>query len=146
MTTESALERIAELTEGAVFRVAYPFVRDLHSFMDEDGIGKSLTWKPGLRAVYVPAFEVPDVDEVADAMGEMILTVVSVHKPGRFPTRVFFTRQWVAPDGRQFGKGKLHVATAEKFRRLARGFCVQEWRMAAPDEVAHHLDKLQAAA
>lgn len=132
-----------DLTEGRTFRVAYPFVRDLHSFMDEDGIGKSLTWKPGLRAVHVPAFEVPDVNEVADAMGEMILNVVSVHKPGRFPTRVFFTRQWVTPDGRGFGKDKLHVATAGKFRRLARGFGVQMWRMADPDEVATHLDKLR---
>ncbi|AWJ93271.1 hypothetical protein Sp245p_25955 (plasmid) [Azospirillum baldaniorum] len=136
----------AELSEGAVFSVAYPFVRDIHRSMDEDGIGTSLTWKPGLRAVYVPAFEAPDAEEVADAMGEMILTVVSVHKPGRFPTRVFFTRQWVTPDSRKFGKSKLHVATAEKFRRLARGFGVQVWRMAEPDEVSSHLEKLKEAA
>lgn len=49
----------------------------------------------------------------------MRLTVVSVHRPGRFPTRVFFTRQFVTPDGKAFGKSKLHIVTVEKFRRLS---------------------------
>ena len=26
-----------------------------------------------------------------------LLTVVDIHKPGRFPTRVFYTRQWKDP-------------------------------------------------
>jgi hypothetical protein len=49
----------------------------------------------------------------------MILTVVETFKPGRFPTRVFYTRQFIDPDGKTFGKSRLHIVTLEKFRRIS---------------------------
>lgn len=108
---------------GEVFTVPYPFVRDVYNQVDSDEDGVTFTdvptWKPGVRFEDVGEGW---VDSIADGMGAMRLTVVSVHKPGRYPTRVFFTRQWVDPDGKVFGKGKLHIASLEKFRRLSRGY------------------------
>lgn len=107
-----------DLSEGDVFRVLYPFCRGEYNHAEEDGWRTSKTWRPGVEADYCGE----NIENYADAMGEMVLTVVSVHKPGRFPTRVFYTRQWVDPDGRPFGKGGCKIATSEKFKRLTRGF------------------------
>ena len=54
--------------------------------------------------------------------GEMLLSVVSTHKPGKFPERIFYTRQWKDPEGKVFGKGALRVTTIGTFRRLLRGY------------------------
>jgi hypothetical protein len=109
------------MTEDAeVFEVVYPFVRDTfttHEADSEGAFGAEIpTWKPGTRNEMVYP---DDCESVADALGAQILTVVSRHKPGRFPARVFYTRQWRDPDGRVFGKGGCRVATAEKFKRLS---------------------------
>jgi hypothetical protein len=108
-----------DLAAGMVFRAPYPFVRDEYEEVDADGIHKIKTWKPGTRFEWVGP---EDTECIADAMGEIILTVVSVHQPGRFPTRVFFTRRWRDPNGREFGKGACRCAISSKFRRLARGY------------------------
>jgi hypothetical protein len=111
------------LVEGAVFRAPYPFVRTTYTEQDEDGYAEVKSWKPGTR--FVERFIYPDhieSDCLADGVGEIILTVVSIHKPGRFPTRVFFTRKWQRPDGREFGKPKCHCVTSDKFKRLAKGY------------------------
>lgn len=104
---------------GEVFRVVYPFVRETFFTYDEEGGYESPTWRPGVR--YEP--DGPEsYSAVADGEGEMRLTVVDTFKPGRYPTRVFVTRRFVRPDGAEFGKGKLHIWTVEKFRRLTRGY------------------------
>lgn len=106
-------------TPGAVLAVAYPFVREATTLLDEEGPYETETWRPGTRFAPVP----PDYSEsVADAMGEMQITIVSTHKPGRFPTRVFYTREWVDPDGKRFGKPKLHTATAATVTRMLNGY------------------------
>lgn len=114
---------MSEIIPGSFIEVCYPFVLEEVELPPDDpeatGPNKVMSWRPGIRGVLVP----PDESEfVADAEGTMILTVVSTHKPGRFPERVFFTRKWRCPKGREFGKPKLHIVTAEKFRRLARGY------------------------
>ena len=104
---------------GEVFRVVYPFVRETFFTYDEEGGYESPTWRPGVR--YEP--DGPEsYSAVADGEGEMRLTVVDTFKPGRYPTRVFVTRRFVRPDGAEFGKGKLHIWTVEKFRRLTPGY------------------------
>lgn len=108
-----------DLAEGLIFRAPYPFIRDKVTLMDEDGYSEVATWRPGVRAEMISP---EDAGMFADAVGEIILTVVSVHKPGRFPTRVFFTRRWRSPAGREFGKGACRCVTVEKFRRLAKGY------------------------
>lgn len=104
---------------GAVFEVPHPFILDDYEGLDEDGPFKTKSWRPGTR----PEMCGPeDCEMVADAMGVQIVTVVSTHKPGRFPERVFYTRRWRAPTGREFGQGKLHTKTSQAFRRLIKGY------------------------
>lgn len=101
------------------FEVRYPFIRDTYTEYDVDGPCERKTWRPGVRfEQHAP----DDADAVADGVGAQIVTVVDVHKPGRFQTRVFYTRQWRSPDGRLFGKGGLKVKTLQAFRRLIAGY------------------------
>ena len=48
--------------------------------------------------------------------------MIDVHRPGKFPPRVFFTRQWKDPTGKTFGKGGLHIMTTAAFRRRLKGY------------------------
>lgn len=107
--------------------VNYPFCREKVTLPPDDENGyfyETDTWRPGIKFVDGPDCcpENPYSIPVADAHGEMILTVIDTHKPGKFPTRVFFTRQWQDPDGKIFGKGKLHITTQQAFNRLLRGY------------------------
>jgi hypothetical protein len=104
---------------GDVFTIVYPFVRDTYTELTEDGPCETATWKPGINYVQVSE---DHAAPVADAVGQAIFTVVGVFKPGRFPTRVFYTRKFFSPSGHEFGNPKLHIATLDKFRRLTRGY------------------------
>ena len=105
---------------GAEYRAPYPFIRTTYQTGDnETGPHDEETWAPGTRMEQVGP-ELASV--VADAVREIVLTVVSTHKPGRYPERVFFTRKWVSPDGRVFGNGALRIAITAQFRRLAAGY------------------------
>lgn len=112
--------------EGAVIEAPYPFIRSEYISFGEDGAIEVPSWKPGTRTV--PVYP-DDAEDVADAMGAIVLTVVSIHKPGRYPARVFFVRQWKDPAGRLFGNNQLRITTMPAFRRLAAGFR-HEFRMA----------------
>ena len=112
---------VAAPVPGAEITAPYPFVRSEYGYLEEDGYHKELSWKPGVEVELVP----PDGgsgESVCDGWGSIILTVVGTFKPGRYPERVFYTRRWRAPDGREFGKGDLRVATVQKFARLAGGY------------------------
>jgi hypothetical protein len=131
---------------GAEIEVGHPFVRGMFTEHVGDGEGgwsevSRPTWEPGIRHEWV---QPDDTEPVADAVGSQILTVVSVHKPGRFPERVFYTRLWRDPDGREFGKGKLHIKTAQAFRRLIRGYR-HEYRVADPKLTALTAGKCEGA-
>lgn len=106
------------------YTVDYPFCRDKAQICDEEGFAEIDTWRPGIKFVDGPKScpENPYTVSVADAMGKQHFSVVSIHRPGKFPTRVFFTRQWQDPDGKIFGKGKLHVTTQQAFTRLLGGY------------------------
>jgi hypothetical protein len=111
----------------ASIEVPYPFVRETVSLpdIDVDGVGcnEVPTWRPGTRFELHQRWDGEEWSEcVADAMGRMVLTVISEHKPGRFPTRVFFTRQWVDPDGKRFGKKALRILSRSAFTALTRGY------------------------
>lgn len=95
-----------DVRAGARFSVPYPYVR-------EDDAGPR--WRPGTR---------PDADglDFAHAVGAQEMEVVSLHQPGKYQHRVFFTRQWVDPDGNRFGKAGLRVASIRKFRALVAGY------------------------
>jgi hypothetical protein len=107
---------------GEVREVVYPFIRATYGYMDVEGPVETEGWKPGHR--YEDANGEGDVEAIADARGLMRLTVLSVHKPGKYQARVFCTRRFVTPDGHEFGKGKLHIMTLRKFERLSRAYQV----------------------
>lgn len=105
---------------GSVHEAPYPFVRDTYTEWSEDGACDYPTWKPGVRMEDISP---EDVAGFADGVGRILLTVISVHRPSpRYPTRVFFTRQWVGPDGRKFGRTNCRVTTLTAFRRMAQGY------------------------
>jgi len=108
---------------GDVRAARYPFVRDSYSYYDTEAEASAEleTWKPGVR-FEVCGYYGDDSEARADGEGEIIFTVVDVHKPGKYATRVFLTRQFRDPDGGVFGKPKLHIWTLEKFNRLSRGY------------------------
>lgn len=111
-------------TVGEVFNVAYPFARSTYSRWDGDEETGPYctdvpTWAPGVR--HADKGE-GDVESIADGFGRMVLTVVSTHKPGKYPMRVFFTREWITPDGKQFGKRKCRVTTLGAFKALTQGY------------------------
>lgn len=121
----TATVRTTAPEKGAVYNVVYPFARATytdHGNGDEEG-GDSPeevpTWKPGVR--HADKGE-GDIESLVDAFGRMVLTVIDVHKPGKYPTRVFYTRTWVNPDGKAFGKGKLKITTVSAFLSFTRGY------------------------
>lgn len=132
---------MSEITAGSVFEVVYPFVRETYSKFDGEDYIEAPTWKPGCRyEEYQSGYQELDTKAVADGMGKQILTVVDVHKPGEYPTRVFYTTTWISPDGKAFGKGKLKMTTVSAFKRRTEGFMSHEYdfsfEMSSPEEVA----------
>jgi hypothetical protein len=103
------------------FIIEYPFVRSTYTEQDEEGMSEVACWKPGVE--FVPTGQYgEDVDTVAHGVGKQRLTVISRHRPGKFPERVFYVRQWIDPDGKAFGKPKLRITTACAFTTLCRGY------------------------
>lgn len=109
-----------EFPAGMDIEIVYPFVREKYTVRDNDGSHEIDSWKPGVRAEQCAP---DDFEDVADGEGFQIVTVVSTHKPGKYPERVFFTRRWVDPDHKSFGKaGKLRILSVGPFRQLIRGY------------------------
>lgn len=112
-----------EYKTGDRFEFVYPFARDTYRAVDEDEDGSGYadvpTWKVGVR--HADKGE-GDIESIADGLGRCVVTVVSTHKPGKYPTRVFFTRTWIAPDGKAFGKTKCRMTTAATFKTLVQGY------------------------
>lgn len=106
--------RYTPIEPGTSFRVQFPFLLSMGTVLDEDGPYDVASWRPGSE---------PD-NEGAHYHGEgfMVLTVVSVHKPGNYPPRVFYTRKWIDPQGKTFGKDNLRVTSQGNFRRLIQGY------------------------
>jgi hypothetical protein len=125
----------------------YPFYHEVFHYFDEDGPGSKIAWRPGTRFVQTA---IDDGDYVWDGEGEIRLRVVGIYRPGKYPTRVFFVRQWVDPSGRVFGKTNLRMTTLGAFKRLAKGYRYPgsrdgaEYRPATVEETAEHVASLRA--
>lgn len=132
---------MSEFEVGQSFEGAYPFIRDTYTTYDNDEYAEIATWRPGCRSECVYP---DDAEAVSDGVGAILLTIVSIHKPGRYPERVFFTRRWRDPDGREFGKGKLHIVTTEKFRRLSRGYQHEYRVIDQPSDANGHQGRLDS--
>lgn len=107
------------IKDGDEFRVKYPFVSCVYSGYDERGEFQEDSWRPGCKSVLMPDC---DTAWFANAEGQMVITVVGVFKPGKFPERVFYTRKWIDPDGKEFGNGKLRIATTPTFKKRIMGY------------------------
>ena len=106
---------VADFRAGDAFKIKHPFVREPSNLLE--GV---TAWRPGTRNG-PPGYD-GECGREADADGVQLLTVVSLHKPGKFHTRVFYTREWQSPDGRKFGNAKLKIASLGAFRRLVAGY------------------------
>lgn len=106
--------------------VPYPFVRCTAVIHDFDSEGPSETtvqsWRPGTETE-ARGREGEYTDFFADAMGAMRLNEVQAcPMPKPYQERVFYTRQWVDPEGKVFGKAHLRVTTRGAFTRLKAGY------------------------
>ena len=104
------------LKANQVFKVPYPFVWQVEGDIDAF---KLESWRPGVRFEPIGP---EDSAAFADAMGFQILTVVSIHKPGKYPERVFYTRRWIDPDSEEFGNDALRVKSKVAFMKLTKGY------------------------
>ncbi len=108
------------MEEGKTYEVECPFFLEPYTEMNEDGYSTSLSWRPGIKW---EAYSPEDAEPVCHGIGMVQYTIVSIHKlPRPYPPRVFFTRRFVSPDGRSFGKGRLHVMTSDAFRRRLKAY------------------------
>lgn len=110
---------------GAVVEVRpFPFLRHKASVLDDGEWDEVACWKPGTEFEATHRYlghgeYTDDTTCVAHGEGALRLHVVSIHRPGRYPTRVFYRREWVDPDGKVFGRPSLKVCVLSMFRRLA---------------------------
>lgn len=112
------------LKPGDVFMPAHPFVM-------VPGCGEiDVSWRPG---VSIEDDHTPEFPLYCDGEGQQVLTVVSTHKPGRYHKRVFYTRQFIDPDGSPLGKPKLFVRSVGSFRQLAAGYR-HRYKVDGPEE------------
>jgi hypothetical protein len=124
------------LLAGTTYAAWHPFKREEYQPIPDDPESgypaKCATWVPGWR--YEPSGP-EDMEEVWDGEGVQLRTIVSLHRPGaRYPERVFYTRQWQAPNGHTFGKGALRCVIAPTFRAWLRG---ERWPAYSPARAAH---------
>ena len=91
-----------------------PFKTGTYSYYDEDGLCEEATWIPGY---YFDNETQDEFIKCADGLGKVIYKIIDIHKPGKYPTRVFYIRNWVDPDGKKFGSNKLHITTEISLKR-----------------------------
>ena len=108
-------------SEGDEIRRPHPFTRMVgQCWSDLDDRNKT-RWRAG---VWDCQFVPPDhFKPVAHGMGEVLIRVVHCAKlPKPYPRRVFYTRQFTAPDGLEWGKSKLVIHGIGKFRKTCAPF------------------------
>ena len=102
---------------GITYIVKYPFIKTTFSFYEGS---KTPTWKPGIEYRY--ACPQAEAEPYADGRGYQCIKVISKHKPPGFPERIFYTRTWIDPDGKEFGKNQCRVKTTGNITKILNGF------------------------
>lgn len=113
---------MSQFQSGQEHVISYPFSRDKYMDFGEDFNSTPVemgTWRPGVVFEQMDDYE---AYALADAMGSIVLTIIATFKPGNYPTRVFYTRHWIDPDGKRFGKGSLRMTTERNFKVMLRGY------------------------
>lgn len=106
---------------GQEHRIKFPFVRTTYDAMPEE-LGaiptERPTWRPGVE----DHCNQYDSWSEAGGDGEVVYSVVATFKPGKYPARVFYLRNWIDPDGKRFGKNNLRITTTQHFREMLKGW------------------------
>lgn len=116
---------VPEFVCGQEHRAPYPFVRTTWEAPPEDPC--EMDAPPNMQTSWRPGVEHENLSQYsewtyAEGMGEVVFTVVAVFKPGSYPERVFYLRNWITPDGKRFGKNNLRMTTTQNFRQLIKGY------------------------
>jgi hypothetical protein len=101
-----------------VFRFPYPFVRETVFLID----GEVKNWRPGVEHGLTGGPDGDSPRDVCDGIGEQIITIVDSFRPAGWPRRVFYTRKWRDPEGKEYGKRRLFVRTAASLTVLLQGY------------------------
>lgn len=104
---------------GQEIKADYPFVRSTYEDCSDGELVELKTWKPGINWES-DGFD--GFDACADANGKVVYNIVAIFKPGKFPERVFFVRNWIDPEGKRFGRNNLRITSVQNFRRLTLGY------------------------
>ena len=102
-----------EFQPGEVFERDQPFTIVVENKGDPER--ETERWRPGAwDTKYIP----PDsAVALANGVGRVRFTVVSIHRPPGYPMRVFFTRQFFMPDGIPYASSRLKNCIASKFAK-----------------------------
>lgn len=111
---------MSKYCSGQVFEILAPFTFDMVDVIDwECEIPMPTTvpsWQPGFTHEFGYGGE---SEMVCHGFGHVIYTVIDFHAlPKPYPARVFYTRKFRDPEGREFGKTKLNTRSAAAFTRL----------------------------
>lgn len=103
---------------GEVFERPHPFTVVVENQGDPER--ETERWRPG---AWETKYIYPDdACALAHGVGRVQFTVVSVHTPPRYPTRVFYTRQFFMPDGSPYASSRLKNCIANKFAKDIKAF------------------------
>ena len=105
---------------GMVFERDHPFTLVVENKGDPDC--EMERWRPGAWNTEVDGPYGESLSYFANAVGRVRFSVVSVHTPPGYPTRVFYKRQFFRPDGTAYASGSLKNCIISKFRRDIKGF------------------------
>jgi hypothetical protein len=118
----------ASLEAGRTYSAWFPFKREKYQpHPEHEGDGEYShpperdTWVPGW-STEVGGCEGEHITYGWHGDGAMLLTVVSLHKPGpTYPERAFYVRQWRDPDGREFGRANLRCISSRALKSWLAG-------------------------
>jgi hypothetical protein len=114
------------IEQGRVYEVAAPFIRVVASRYEEDEDGRGTlffaSWRPGVLYECAGPYG-DDTRAYCHGVGKAIFRCVSIATlPRPYPARVFFTRSFITPDKKAFGKQTLRLTTVPAFRRRISGW------------------------
>ena len=109
---------------GQEHRAAFPFIRTTYDAMPDDCMINAMpvehpTWRPGVEHEQCNS---GDTWSFAHGDGEVVYSVIAAFKPGKYPSRIFYLRNWIDPDGKRFGRNNLRISTTQHFRMLLKGY------------------------
>ncbi|MCD4509746.1 hypothetical protein LQT97_00715 [Brucella pseudogrignonensis] len=105
---------------GMIFEREHPFTLVTEKHCDPEETYER--WRPGAWNTEVDAPYGESVTFYANAVGRVRFSVVSIHTPPGYPTRVFYKRQFFMPDGKAYASGSLKNCIISKFRRDIKEF------------------------